>query len=118
MEGREFGVRDGHAEGIGGGIPLRIDREPGGGLAVRDALDAGLEGGERPAAPGPADDAEQAVLDLGPFAGARRQMMHLQGQARGGGEALPVRLPEPNPVAVAPSAVGHDPQVPAVGYWC
>ena len=54
------------------------------------------------------------MLDLVPFAGARREMADGDGQTRFVGQLLQFQLPEPQPRAVAAAAVGRDEQVAAL----
>src|SRR3712207_4037316 len=58
------------------------------------------------------EEGEQPVLDLVPFAGAGREVADAERQARLVGQPLQLPLPQPQPRAVAPPAVGGDQQPP------
>src|ERR1700676_1387492 len=55
------------------------------------------------------------MLDLVPFAGSRRQMTDGDGEAEFVGQTLQFSLPQPNPCAVAATAIGGDQQAACVG---
>src|SRR5512135_1121861 len=78
----------------------------------RDQLDDYLMAHQRPAAPVHRDVREQAVLDLVPLAGARREVADRDLKPGPIGERLKLHLPEPDPIPVTPAAVGADQQVP------
>src|SRR5215203_640336 len=67
---REVGVRHFDADGIGTGIQLCPDREPGGGPHTPNELDHGFAIDERTPTPVLGDVTEEAVLDLVPLGGA------------------------------------------------
>jgi len=54
------------------------------------------------------DEGKQPVLDLVPFAGARREMTHRNAQSGLIGKGLQLQLPQPQPPPVASTPVGGD----------
>ena len=80
-----------------------------------DQLNDGAVAAQRFAPPIDGDEREQAVLDLVPFAGARRQMAYRDGTSQLIGELLQFNLPEAYAVAVTASAIGRDHQACGTG---
>src|SRR6201996_8531613 len=78
------------------------------GRGAGDQLDDDLMGQQGLATPVLRDEGEQAMLDAVPFAGARRQMRHGDGQTRLIGQGLQLGLPQAHPRAVAAAAIGGD----------
>jgi len=87
--------------------PHRQARLGGGGA---DQVDDGAVADQRLGPPVLADVGEQAVFDLVPLAGARRQVVDGDLKAKLVGQALQLALPQPHPRAVAATAVGGDDQ--------
>ena len=81
------------AGGVGAGVEVGADGQPGGGAGGADQVDDDLVAGQGPAAPVQGDLGEQPVLDLVPFAGARRQVADGDRQAGLGGELGELDLP-------------------------
>src|SRR4030042_2091182 len=79
------------------GIMLRVEHatnlQAGRRARVRDQVDDRGMGQQRPTPPALADEREQAMLDLIPLAGPRRQMTDMDGQARLAGEIVQPPLP-------------------------
>ena len=84
-------LRVSDAGGVGAGVEVGADGEPGRGGGGADQVDDDLVAGQRPAAPVHGDLGEQPVLDLVPLAGARRQVADGDRQAGLGGEARRAR---------------------------
>ena len=55
------------------------------------------------------------MLDPVPFARSRRQMTDGDGEAKFVGQTLQFSLPQPNPCAIAATAIGGDQQAACVG---
>ena len=74
---------------------------------VGDEADDRLMADQRPPAPVLRDETEQAMFDLVPLAGARREMADRERRSQLIGQGLQRHLPQPRPVPVAapPSAV-------------
>src|ERR1700753_1757700 len=87
------------------GVHLTTGFEAGLGRGGSDQLDDHRVADQRLATPVLADESEQAVLDLVPFAGAGRQMGHRYCQAGLVGETLQFALPQLDPCAVAAPTV-------------
>src|SRR5215207_9936448 len=100
-ESLHLGRGDGDARRVATLVQFRSDAQPGGRTRATDQGDHRLEGAEGPPAPVLRDVTEQPVLDLVPFAGARRKVRHMNAQAEIGGEALQTVLPGSRPVAIA-----------------
>ncbi len=112
VDGGELGVGDLDLVGIAALIELGVDLEAAASRGRGDQVDDHLAGDERLAAPVLADEAEQAVLDFVPLAGAGREVADLDLQAGLVGELLQLDLPEFGAVAVTAAAVGGDGQAP------
>src|SRR5215204_569244 len=91
---REVGVRHFDADGIGTGIQLCPDREPGGGPHTPNELDHGFAIDERTPTPVLGDVTEEAVLDLVPLGGAGWKMRDADREARPRSEALQLDFPQ------------------------
>src|SRR5512132_3080939 len=98
------------AGGVGAGVELGVDGEPGAGGGGADRADDDLVTGQRAAAPVAADPGEQAVLDLVPLRGARRNLTPRYLEPAGVGEAVQFLGPSPHPVAVRATRVGTEQQ--------
>src|SRR5665811_1400869 len=85
-----------------------------GGGGADEAQDR-LVAGQGSALPVPGDLGEQAVLDLVPFAGARREMADADVQAGLCRQSGELSLPGPATVAVGATGVGGDEQPRSVG---
>ena len=81
VEAFHLGVADLDAFLVDRRVEDGLDFEPGRGCGGCDQIDDRSMIGERPAAPILRNMAEQAVLDLVPFRGARRIVPHLDGEA-------------------------------------
>ena len=87
---RRAGARRGRASQLGDDeagliaslIELGLDAQPRGRAGVADQVDEGFEGAERTAPPVLRDVAEEPMLDLVPFAGARREVRDVNARCR------------------------------------
>ena len=107
----EFGhllVGDLYAFRIKIAIDLAVNFEPRVGRCAADQLNNHLVTDQRLAAPVLRDVGEQSMLDAVPLGGAGRQVGHRYFQAGLIGEALRFSLPQPDPNAVGPTAIGGD----------
>ena len=75
-----------------------------------DQIHDSLEAGKRCASPVHTDETEQAVLNLVPFAGTRREMGDGDRNPDLIAEVLELCFPEPDPAAVAAASIGGDDQ--------
>src|SRR3954452_10758725 len=122
MEGVGFEVEGGHL-GIGNFDALLVaglvetagNGEAGCGGGVGNQLDDHLVADQRLAAPVLGDEGEQAVLDTIPLAGAGRQVVDGDGDAKLVGEGLELAFPQPQAHTVAAAAVGGDQQTGCIG---
>jgi hypothetical protein len=80
-----------------------------------DGFDDGAVVGEWSSAPVARDKREETVLDLVPFAGARREMEDNDGQSQLVRQFLEFNLPEAHAGSVASATVGGDRQSMGVG---
>src|SRR5258708_17531421 len=80
------------------------------GRGTGNQVDDGLPTRQWVAAQVLGDEAEQAMLDLIPLAGARREMTHAQFQPHCVGQLLQGYLPKSGSTTVAATAVGGDEQ--------
>ena len=103
-----LGLRDHDTRGVGPLVQLGLDAKAGGGARVANELHERLKGPERLAAPVLRDVAEEAMLNLVPLAGPRREVADPDAQAEVIGECLQFRLPAASPVAVAAARVGRN----------
>jgi hypothetical protein len=87
--------------GIATLVKRRLHGEPFASRRSGDEFNDGFIGGERPPSPVLADEREEAVLDLVPFAGPWRKVAHVHVDVVPVGETLKLNLPESRPVAVA-----------------
>src|SRR5512147_2917333 len=92
------------------GFDLQARRRP----RRRDQLDNYLMAHQRTTTPVHRDVREEAVLDLVPLARPRREVAPRYLKPGLIGERLQFHLPEPDPIPVAPAAVGADQQVPGL----
>ena len=74
FEGLHVTVGDFDAARVGAGVEFRVHGQPGAGADGLEGFDDDLVGLQGASAPVAADRGEQPVLDLVPFAGARRQV--------------------------------------------
>jgi hypothetical protein len=72
VDGRGLGIRDFDLRRVPVFVQVRVDLQTGACGGRRDQVDDRLIAGQRLAAPVDRDEAEQAVLDPVPLAGARR----------------------------------------------
>src|SRR5438876_6394063 len=93
LPGREFGIGDLDAGGIGVGIDFGLNAQAGAGGRVADELDDDLKADEWSSAPILGDMAEHPVRDLVPFARPRWAMAHRDSQAGRSGQTLQLDLP-------------------------
>src|SRR6185437_8651448 len=112
MEGMANDVERGHVligDFDSGGIEVFVEFATDGQTGCRggraDEFDDGAVIDERPSAPVPRDEREEAVLDLVPFAGAGRKMEDGDGQSQLVGELLQFGLPEADAGAIAAAAI-------------
>src|SRR5260370_42223533 len=113
-DGVHLGVADLDAGGIGGGIDLALDLQPGIGGRGRNELDDGLVADERSRPPILGNEREEAMLDLVPFARAGREMADGDDKAELGGQDLQLALPQPQTDANAAAAIGGEQQPPCM----
>jgi hypothetical protein len=83
--------------------------------SLREGLLALADGAEGPPPPVDGDEAEHAVLDPVPFAGAGRVVAHRDRQAGLGGQSGQLDFPGAVPVAVGTAGIGVDQQPVGVG---
>ena len=112
---RQFIVRDNGTLRIGLRVQLTANFESSFGGRCGNQLDDDFVADKRFAAPVLADEREQPMLDLVPFAGARRQVAHGNRQAEFIGQFLQFQFPQPQARAIAAAAIGRDQQLPGVG---
>src|SRR5262249_48540188 len=91
-------------------IESRLDTQPRGRAGTANEADDHLAGQQGLATPVRGDVAKHAVLDLVPFARARRQMADRYPQPRLIGEPLQLYLPEPRTGTVAAATICRDEQ--------
>src|SRR5580700_6677968 len=103
------------AAGILAGVELAAHGEAGFGGGGRDQLGDHAIADEWFGAPVLADEGEEAVLDLVPLAGARRQVADRDVEAELVGQILEFAFPQPHPRAVAAPAIGGDQQSGCLG---
>lgn len=82
VDGGEFGVGDFDPASVGVLVEAGVDLQAAGRGRRADQRDDRLARDERLAAPTAGDVAEQAVLDLVPFRGARREVTRLSRRSR------------------------------------
>ena len=111
-DGGELRIGDFDALGIFVLVEFGADLEAGIGGGCSNQLNDGSIAAQGLAPPVDGDEREETVLDLVPFAGARRQMTDRDRQADLIGQPLKLDLPETNAVAIAAAAIGgsHGPQ--------
>src|SRR5579864_5854582 len=103
-------VRGGGSLRIGALVNLRPDPESGGRSGRSNEADDGGEAHQRFGTPVHRNVREQAVLDLVPLAGSRREVANGDGEPRALGELAKLPLPQADAGAVAPTAVRCDEQ--------
>src|SRR5271165_5575161 len=103
-------VRDDDTLGIGFVVELALDGQAGSGRRGADQFDDDAIAEQRFGPPVLGNEREQAVLDLVPFAGSRREMMDFDGYSEFIGEALQFKFPQSHARAVRSAAVGGDDQ--------
>src|SRR5712691_6349328 len=99
VQSSHLGVADLDALGIAVGIDVASDGQTVVGRCRGEQLDDDLVGEERLATPILRDVGKEAVLDLVPLAGARRQVGDGDGQAGLVGEALKLTFPQAYPAS-------------------
>ena len=97
------------------GIERRLDDQTCFRRGRGDQVDHGLMAYQGTATPVLCDEAKEAMLDLVPFAGARRKMADYQLETQLVRQLLQRHLPKTRAVAVTPPAVGGDQQLPGSG---
>jgi hypothetical protein len=111
-QGGHLPVADLDAGGIGAGVQLRADPQPGAGGGGCDGLHDDLMAGQRPAAPVHRDVGEQPVLDLVPLRRPWREVVDTDLQPGLHGQ---LSLPRAGAVAVGTARVRRDQQAPGCG---
>ena len=107
---RHLLIADLDAGRIAVGVQFGMHGQTGAGTSGADQLHHRLVSEQWLPAPVVADAGKQAVLDLVPLAGTRRQVADLHAQADFVGQALQLPLPRAQAVAVAAAGVGADQQ--------
>lgn len=107
---RHLLIADLDAGRIAVGVQFGMHGQTGAGTSGADQLHHRLVSEQWLPAPVVADAGKQAVLDLVPLAGTRRQVADLHAQAGFVGQALQFPLPRAQAVAVAAAGVGADQQ--------
>jgi hypothetical protein len=92
-DGFHFTVGDFDAAGVDAGVVVGVDGQTGAGGGCRDQVDGDFMAGQGLSGPVQGDMAEQPMLDLVPFAGARRHVTDRDGQASGLGQGGQFLLP-------------------------
>lgn len=108
--GRHLRVGDSDAGGIVPAVEFSTDVQAGAAVGRTDETDDRRQIDERRAPPVHRDVREQAVLDLVPFARARREVTDGDGEPGAVGELLQLPLPEAELRAVAATGIGGDDQ--------
>src|SRR5712691_13548929 len=106
VEGGHLSVGDGDAFRIEVVVDLAEPGEAGLGGGRRDQIDDDAIADERAGAPVLADEGEEAVLDLVPLAGARRQVVDGDVEADLVGEPLQLAFPQAHTRSIAAAAPG------------
>src|SRR3990172_7206167 len=101
-------VRDAPAGGVCSAIQTTDDLKALRGRRPSDQVDDRLVVAQRLAPPVRGDEREEAMLDLVPPAGARREMTHRQRPPRLVGQPLQLPFPEPQARSVAPTRIRRD----------
>ena len=114
-DGGEFVIVHPSSCGILAPVQPAGDRESLRRSRAGDQPDDGLVVPQRLPAPVRRDEREQPVFHFVPFARARRKMADPNRQPRSVGQLLQLKLPQPQPISVAPAAVGGDQQLPGPG---
>ena len=114
-DGGEVGVTYDHALGVGVGVELGAHLQAAARPGARDELHDHLMADQGPIAPVHGDEREQGMLDLVPLARAGREVRHPDAQTGFLGQAAQLELPQPNAVAIAAPAIGHDRQLGGLG---
>src|ERR1700759_4497444 len=97
--------------GITVGVQFSFDDQAGARSGAGDQIDNRLAADERTSTPVPGDEAEEPMLDLIPFTGARRKMADDQLQAQLIGQFLQAYLPQPRVRPVGAARIGGDQQL-------
>ena len=100
VDGGKLGVGDLDSFGVGAFVEAGVDSQAAAGRGGGDQADDRLAGDKRLAAPVAADEAEQSVLDLVPFAGAGREVADADREMCFVGQRLQLGLPVAGAVAV------------------
>ena len=108
IDGRHLGVGDGDALWIEIVVDLAADGEAGLGGGCGDQVDDDAIADEGFGAPVLTDEREQAVLDLVPLAGARRQVVDDDVDTDFVGQRLQLAFPQAHARSVAAAAIGSD----------
>ncbi len=106
----EFRVADFDSGVVGIGVQLGADKQAGFRRRAADQIDDRLMAEQRLAAPVLGDEAEETMLDLVPFARARREVAHADVETGTIGQFLQFPLPKPVPWPIASSRIGSDHQ--------
>src|SRR2546427_4940743 len=100
-EGSHLRMRHDAAYRVPSRVQFRFDAQPRRRSRVANKRDHRLEGMERTTAPILGDVTEEAMLDLVPLAGARREMRDVNPEAHVVGQPLQLLLPRARAIAVA-----------------
>lgn len=115
VHGRDLGVGDLVAHRIPPPIEPAGDRETLGGGRRGDQPHNRFVIAQRFTAPVRADEGEQAMFHLVPFARPGRKVADPNGETRLIGQGLQLHLPLPEPIAVTAPTIGRDQHAPRVG---
>jgi hypothetical protein len=99
-------LRDSFANWIRASVQSGTDDEPRAGGGIADQIHDRLVGPERTLAPVDGDEREEAMLDLVPLAGARREVADVDFQPVLVGEVLESGFPHAKAISVATPGVG------------
>src|ERR1700676_3030407 len=111
IDGGEFFVSDGNPGWVAPPVELCSDLQSSLGGRAGDQVDNDVVTDQGLATPVLRDVAEHTMLNLVPFAGARREMADMDGQAQLARQVLQRDFPEPAAAAVATAAIGGDQQL-------
>src|SRR4249920_75654 len=115
IDAGEVGGSDFDAGRVRVGVDLGMDLEAGFSGGGGDQLDNDLMADERFAAPVLGDEREEAVLDLVPLAGTRRQVADSNNEIEFISELLQFHLPQAQPRSIAATAIGRDGEMIGIG---
>src|SRR6266849_5995878 len=101
-------VGDSPAGGVFSAVQTTDNLKALGGRRPSDQVDDGFIVAQRLASPIRGDEREEAMLDLVPLAGARREMTHRQRPSRFVGQLLLLPFPQPQARSVAAARIRRD----------